>query len=588
MVRRPLTALFVAGVGLLGPAFAQETPPAANEPIAGPTFELPGGQEPTPAPSAAAAPAAPVIDRSDWPVLDTLVIDAAAIDRAQAVAADRALAPIVIDDVELRRTLVYMIGAKELKSYRLDVDIQAETERQLAAGRDPAELAISDEEIQKTIDQTMEQIRVQYPTLDPADVLRVNNIHLGNLARMTRQTRLFTKVFLPDDPNKWPQLSVEALRATGQNQIVDQFQQSFARINAQLAAGEITPEEAEQARTNQGMLRQMLSQMVIQALDKAAKVESIADGLPSHVAMRVNGIDVLTDVVFDEIASRVTARDVELARLWLAKCALLERVLAERGFLLSPSAAKAAFAEHMAPMQGTMFPPEFFVMQVKGFPSMDLYAQHHRLLASFEKMIASEITEEALAKHFAERGNELLNVARVGVEVILLSAYDFAKGQWKQDGWADAERRAREVAQKLLEGQGANWSELQDQYSDYWDPPAPTSGAQGQQPRRKNKGRFAPMARNEMLGEMGENEFTLFIDGSSVTDEFFFFTAQGSISDVFKGRHGYYIGRVTTRTAPQGARGLDDVDMRSMVVQDYVNQRFNEFTHDVYVAASAK
>jgi hypothetical protein len=96
------------------------------------------------------------------------------------------------------------------------------------------------------------------------------------------------------------------------------------------------------------------------------------------------------------------------------------------------------------------------------------------------------------------------------------------------------------------------------------------------------------MARNEMLGEMGENEFTLFIDGSSVTDEFFFFTAQGSISDVFKGRHGYYIGRVTTRTAPQGARGLDDVDMRSMVVQDYVNQRFNEFTHDVYVAASAK
>src|SRR5262249_31253691 len=157
----------------------------------------------------------------------------------------------------------------------------------------------------KTIDQTIEQVRVQYPTLDPADVLRVNNIHLGNLARMTRQSRLFSKVFLPDDPDQWPPLSVEALRSSGQASIVETLKQGNAMIEARVASGEMTPEAAEQARANQGLLRQMLSSMVIQALDKTAKVESIADGLPSHVAMRVNGVDVLTDVVFAEIASRI-------------------------------------------------------------------------------------------------------------------------------------------------------------------------------------------------------------------------------------------------------------------------------------------
>jgi len=585
MVRRPLVAALVACAGLHPLLVAQDGAPAADAPASAESAPV---QDVVPASPVVEAPApAPQIDTSDWPVIEGLTLDASAIERAMAPIAKYPFAPVVIDPAELRRTLVYMFGSKELRSFRLDLDLAAEMERQIAAGRDPAEFQLADEEIRKTIEQTIEQIKLQYPTLDPEDVLRVNNIHVASLERMTRQSRLFATVFLPEDPDQWPPVSVEALRGAGDGQIFAQVQQSFRDLQARIASGEMTEEQIAQARQGQATMRQFVVQTVIQALDKSSVVEMAGDGLPPEVAMRVDGRDVMTDVVFDEIAGRVTPRDIEVAKQWLTKSSLLEQVLASRGHLLSPAAARAAFDEHMAPMMGTMFPPEFFVVQVKGFPSMDLYKIHHRLLASYQNMIAAEITDEALAAHFEQRANELLNVARVGVEVILLSAYDFSRGLWKENGWADAEARAREVSQKLLEGQGANWSELQDQYSDFWDPPAPTTATPGQQPRRKNKGRFAPMSRNELLGEMGENEFTLYVDGTSVTDEFFFYTAEGAIAGPFKGRLGYYIGRVTTRTAPQGNRSLNEPDMRSMVLQDYVNERFNAFAREVFEAGTA-
>ncbi|QDU84077.1 hypothetical protein Pla163_11790 [Planctomycetes bacterium Pla163] len=530
---------------------------------------------------------APAIDRSAWPALEGLVIASEEVERAETAAQSYALAPVEVSADEMRRTLVYLIGSKELRSFRLDIEIKAEIDRQLAAGRDPADFEIPDSEIQAVIDTTIEQIKVQYPDLDPVDVLRLNNIHLGNLARMTRQSRLFTKVFLPEDPADWPPITIEALRQGGQAQFVDQLKQSFVDLERRIEAGELTPEQVAQARQGQQSMRQFMAQPVIQALNASAVVETATDGLPVDVVMRVNGRDVATDVVFDEIASRVSPADIELARQWITKCALVERVLAARGYLLDPAAASEAYEAHMAPMRGTMFPPEFFIVQIKGFPSLELYEYYYRYLASYERMIADEITDTTLQQHFNDRGNDMLNVARVGTEVILLSAFDFKSGLWKENGWEEAEARAREVANKLVESGASNWGELQDEYSDFWDPPQPTTPSQGQMPKRKNKGRFAPMSRNELVSQLGENDFTIFVDGVSITDEIFFALPEGKIGGPWKGRLGYYIARITSKSAPQGDRTIDDPEMRDMVRQDLVTVRFKNFAQELVDAAFA-
>ena len=532
-----------------------------------------------------AAPQAEV-DRSDWPQLDDIVLDSAAIQRAEEAANDYQLAPERIGAAELRRTLVYLVGSRDLRSFKLDIEIEAEMERQIADGRDPADFEIPEDAIRASIDAMVQAVEEQYPTLDPEDVLRLNNIHPENMVRLQKQSQLFSAVFLPEDPDKWPDVTIEAVRGGGQAQFYDIMRKSFEDLQKRIDAGELTDEEIEKARQGQGTMRQLMSQSVMKALNDSSKTETAIDGLPAEVAMRVNGRDILTDDVFDVIASRVSESDVELARQWILKTRLLERTLAARGYLLSPDEARAAYDEHMEPMMGTMFPPEFFVVNVKGYPSMHLYEELHRYIASYGRMVGDEMTEEALQAHFVERGNDLLNMARVGTEVILLSAYDFPTGTWKENGWADAERRAREVAEKLIEGGGANWGELQDAYSDFWDPPAPTTPVQGQQaPRRKNKGRFAPMARNELIKELGENEFTIFLDGSSITDEIFFNLPEGQIGGPWKGRYGYYIARITAKTTPRGSRTIADPDMRQMVEEDWLTTRFNAFAQELVDAA---
>jgi hypothetical protein len=624
MLCRPLVLLALACAPLMGTATAQE-PKADDAPISGssknditssPTARpakrpvvqdaTPAAQAPEPlAPATVevptpAAPAdesadeapqeiqtAPAVDRSAWPDLEGLVIESEEVERAEVAAQSYALAPVVVSADEMRRTLVYLIGSKELRSFRLDIEIKAEIDRQIAAGRDPADFEVPDSEIQTVIDSTIEQIKLQYPDLDPVDVLRLNNIHLGNLARMTRQSRLFTKVFLPEDPADWPPITVEALRQGGQAQFVDQLKQSFVDLERRIDAGELTPEQVAQARQGQQSMRQFMAQPVIQALNASAVVETATDGLPVDVVLRVNGRDVATDVVFDEIASRVAPADIELARQWITKCALVERVLAARGYLLDPAAASEAYEAHMAPMRGTMFPPEFFIVQIKGFPSLELYEFYYRYLASYERMIADEITDTTLQQHFNDRGNDMLNVARVGTEVILLSAFEFTSGLWKENGWEDAEARAREVAGKLIESGASNWGELQDAYSDFWDPPQPTTPSQGQMPKRKNKGRFAPMSRNELVSQLGENDFTIFVDGVSITDEIFFSLPEGQIGGPWKGRLGYYIARITSKSAPQGDRTIDDPEMRDMVRQDLVTVRFKNFAQELVDAAFA-
>jgi len=100
-------------------------------------------------------------------------------------------------------------------------------------------------------------------------------------------------------------------------------------------------------------------------------------------------------------------------------------------------------------------------------------------------------------------------------------------------------------------------------------------------PLTMNKGRFGPLNRNELIQRFGESEYTMFLDGSSVADYAFFHQEPGTIDGPFRGQFGYYLTRVKGRVPPTKKLSLQDDGQRKLIVQDYVQMRFNEYAQDV-------
>jgi hypothetical protein len=522
-----------------------------------------------PTASAAAASAA-----QRGPELTPIEIPAELVARALALAgapAESALA-LRIGVPELRRQLVYQFGSAVLDSRKVDVFIEQEKNKQLASGADPKRFEVLEEQVQKKVEEALKSVREQYPTLDPAVVLSHNNIDIKNLGRLTRQSTMFDAVFLPDNPAEWPATSMEAIKSRMGEAIVQQLTDSYAKRQEELA--KLPEEERAKAMQNQGVFQMLMRAQIQQELNAAADLKWASSGLPPEVAMRVNGLDILVDDVYAEIAENLSPQQIDEARDWLVKCALIETALQRSGKLLSEEEFAPLYEAHVHPPEQSFFPMESVVRQFMKFPSMDVYRQYYRLLSSFERLIADQITDASLQAHYEARANRMLNLSTVDCEIILCAAFDFESNRWKEDGWKLAEEEALQVVDQLAAAEGGNWDRLLEAYSDFWDPPAPTQATMQQAPRKKNKGRIGAHNRNELLQTLSESDYRNFIVGSSITDEIFFNLEAGQVGGPYEGPFGYYIVRVLSQGAPTGARSLGDASFRDMVRQDYVATRF--------------
>lgn len=521
----------------------------------------------------AAAPAAPAAVR---PALEPISVSAEQVARglqALGLSADGAEA-IRIDVPALRRQLVYQFGSQALDSRKVDVFIEQERAAQIAAGIPAERFEIAEQEVKRKVEEALQSVREQYPTLDPAVVLSYNNIDIRNLERMTRQSTMFDIVFLPENPDEWPATTAEAIKGRMSEAFVTQLKDGYAKRQEALA--NLTEEERAKAKQSQGIFQMLLRTQVQQELNAAAEIEWASQGLPPEVALRINGRDVLVSDVYADIESGLNQQQVDEARRWMVKCALLEAVLQRGGKLLGEEEFAPLYEAHVHPPGDSVFPMETVIRQFQKFPSMDVYRQYYRLLASYERMIAEEVNDQNLQAHFDMRGNRLLNLGTVDAELILCAAFDFEQNRWKPDGWKAAGEEAQQVTEALAAAQGANWDELLEQHSDFWDPPTPTQ-AQPAAARKKNKGRLGAMNRNEMLQSLGESDYRIFLDGGSVTDEIFFALGEGQLGGPYAGPHGYYIVRILSRNAPTLARNLAEANFRETVRQDYLSTRFSAF-----------
>lgn len=477
---------------------------------------------------------------------------------------------ITIPEAEVQRELVYTLGARDLKSKILDVQINAEKQRQLEAGADSTRFEFADQELADAKAALLEQIKAQYPDEDPEDILKINQMQVGNLEAQFRQTKLFDAVFLPENPEDWSETTLALLEGSGGPELIDKLKESYTQRQEQ--GIEVDPNDPGMM-----MWKNILRQLVMQGLNKSSVVQTGADGLPPETCLKVDEVEIKTADMYAGIADRVSEDDLRRTRMWVAKTRALAQDLAGKEALLDEEAFRARYAEHEEPYQGSPIPLEFVATGLQKFPSMDVYKQYFRLRESYKDMIADEINDENLTAHLG-RANLLMGLAQVNAEVILFSAYDPKTSESIDGGWERARERALEATQKLADG--ADWGVILEEYSDFWDPPAPPPNPQmpQQQPAKKNKGRFGPLNRNDFIQRMNESDFDMFLSGQSLADYVFFDQEVGTTDGPFTGRQGYYITRVLTRgTSTRPALRLDNENQRELIVQDYLTMRLNEY-----------
>jgi hypothetical protein len=388
-----------------------------------------------------------------------------------------------------------------------------------------------------------------------------------------KQTQQFDRVFLPDDPREYPATTIAAL-----NQSTPNFHEQLVQGHlTRLAKAEEEGKELEPDPAGQAMFRQLMRQIVIGALNKSADVKTFVDGLPPEVALQVNDHPVMTQDIWRQIRWKVREDDVQDAISWFTRTETARMALKAAGAYMTDEEYEQAYHDVAAPYADSPFNMEAVATSFKKFPSAEHYHAHYRLLESFRRMIANQITDETLQAHVNARAGSLLGLAKVDVDVILIPSYDFRISAFKENGWEEAGKRAVACIQALADGKP--WDEVLEEYSDWYEPPMAKSAAQSAAQFAKNKGRFGMKNRNELLQQLGESDWSIFLTGGSVTDSIFFDLGSGEISQPLRGPYGYYIARVNRRAAPASQINLLPSGHRNLVEQDYVNTRFDQFVN---------
>ncbi|MBK8178584.1 MAG: hypothetical protein IPK67_06785 [Planctomycetes bacterium] len=485
-----------------------------------------------------------------------------------------------ITENDIRRFLCFAVGGKQIDSHKFGVLTQQEIEKRKAAGADVSALVVTDAEFDKALEKTRKDFLLKYPSLDfPVEVGRAF-LHLDIYKHELRRTMLFDKVFFPEDPNNWPSVTTEAiiLASNGTSFIDDAKESYMLRKQMQL------DQKLEDLPPDDPILVDTLRSWLLDSLNQYSAIEFHQDKLPADTLITVEGVPIKIDEIWGLIQPHVTWENVAHARRFLAQMAVVERELEQAGKLMPQEEFETSFMPGY-PFKDAMASFEMVAIVLQGFPSMHADLRYERALRSFRKVIADEhLTDEAMAP-FLQRANMIAGAAKIDAEVILASAFDYARSAWKPDGWKAAEAKATELKKQL--DAGADWGETLELHSDFWDPPMPEVG-QKPQFGFNFKGRFGDQTRNQLAGALHESDYLYFLNGSSVADKVFFDQTGGTISEVMKGQRGYYIARVNLRKPGQSGLNLKVPQNREFMVNFVAMQRFGAHARKLLTEALAK
>jgi hypothetical protein len=550
-----------------------------------------------------------------------------------------------ITDMEIKRFLCYGKGYNALDSRRLGVLIKQERElrqyesrNSIAAERyagasfesltveQQAEVDVAvasalaymeydEAEYSRRIELHLVQFTERYPSLDLDTETRRAYESVAWYDDQVRQTLEFETMFFPGHPDNWPEITLEAIHQGSPNfDLVADYAQHYQwRLEAAEEAGEPIKREEE-------MMMSLLRDYVMTALASLVEIKTQTDGLPAEALMTIEGggfsETLKTEEVFQEMKHVFSPHDVYEAKLFLALEYVVKKKLIEAGALKDRAEFLAEIRQMQADLEGSMFNWDFLALDGHQFPSVVAYNEHAYLVESYKTLIASQITRTENntlppeLQAYLPRANVIMGLGRAQADVLLVSAFDFPRYEWKEDGWAHAEKAGNAVRREIddyidyFNGQanekqsaleeGRNyvepedlisfeefWSNLLDLKSEYWDPPLPVSGKMPPAMGLKNKGRFTgePTTRNDFRRFVGESPYTEYLHDLSVTDKIFFEMEPGTFDGPYKGAQGYYIVYLKQRLAPTNP--IDPFEDRhfSMLTDDFARTSFQAYAH---------
>jgi hypothetical protein len=545
---------------------------------------------------------------------------------------------VVVSRAEIKRFIAMgKLGANLIEAAKIKIWIEEEIARRIASGEDPAGLGVTDAEVLATLAEAKQAVQEQGLRLEDVYKIKTEEI-LKDQIRLTHQ---FIKLFLPDNPHEYPPLTQEAMQAQGTldamlknwddmhgagaeappptegAKIQDSVRASAAGEGASgvedgpdggqppsagsaaapsATQGEAQPAPAAAPAQDPGttldqeqsdlFFKQLLAKFVTKYLGEISRIELPADGLPPEIALRVNGHDVRVDGVWNSIRDSVGSEDVRQAKLWFRNLLVAEKAFREAGVWVDDATAAVEYDKYVEIYRDSLFPIEFLARTVKKFPSLSDYRRYLRLYEAYRRLSNDQLTDENLIEHSKRRANALVGLSPIDAEVILVSAYDFAQGRWKEDGWRQAELRVAEVAKTLMNG--GSWGELLDKHSEFYDPPMPANAPAPDPQTLKNKGRFMKVHRTGLIQKMEESEYLIFLSGTSLTDHMYFDMKVGETVGPVRGPYGYYILRLLSRGPQVKKLFVTQPDDRELLVNDYLTVHLATWVQDQVAKAKVQ
>jgi hypothetical protein len=505
--------------------------------------------------------------------------------------------------------------------------------------------AVSDVEIQKEIDRMVTDFKKNYPALDlDAEVNRAYRT-ADWYQQQLRQSILFDHVFLPDNPDEWPVVTTEAVRADSGDVLIEDAYDSYKnrkemaqKYNADQRAKaeeaktkgqEFHPDEIVIAKEDpffMGMMRDIVRMAVYKLVD----FKSAGDGLPDTTALWADTdadgkpeLVVSTDELWNQVKETVSQTEIDEAKQWFVTSIATHDRLEKDGFLLNPGDCSAALTAREGEFENATFNLETLATSTYYFPSVQTYREYYCMMEGFKKLNEPRLKPgpggevAQVLRDYYDRATKIMGLGQIDVEVLLVAAFDIGKFRWKQNGWEWAKNKAAEIYSqvesntreyneqraKILEAKAKAqeykpekevlepyrfWTQMMDDHCEYWDPPAPEEKGKMSMVGMKMRGRFGPHYRNDLNTFIGETYYSNWVTGRSITDYVFFDQAEGTVAGPFKGPQGYYITRVLRRTPPTRSLNLSEPKHLELLRDDWLRVGFVQYAKEAVAGADVK
>lgn len=565
MTFRSLTLSLCLGAVAFGQATTPQPDPAAQQQPVPPSPQQP--------PAPPDQPIEKVRERRDYdhvPYIrrfeDVLDLDFTAVDFDADVIATIDGNPITKGEFEL--WLAFTGGQVQgVRTAQLTRLTEQAVKRAVAEDADPKRFEVTDADVEAKLRSEDEQARAQgEAALAEYRKLVEDTLGIERYRRLIRATLQSEKLLLPPIV-KVEGVAPEGLPLEAAELLSDRTDLRDYLNNAYLNQQDFPP-----------MFRTQFLMMLQEAQVAKADIKYATEHeLPPGVYMTINGESVPTAEILDFVPNTPDTRDLALRLLLVYRA--VDRELAKKNAILAPDTFQLVFEAHEAEYKGTLFPLPNLI-RLRGFMSMPEYREYFRRRAAYQAMltdpaVSSEQTWEAnLRAHHGKYGKLFYENGKVTLDVLWsgLSEAEPETGGDLNVAWAKCLDRAYSMLAELKGGKSV----------------ADVRAALGHTYPVEPTGLLAAKTRNELRNFLGENEYTIFINGYSFADDIFYNRIEGDTVGPMKAnrtllpgmrsRMGYMIAQVKSFGFNSSLKSFEQ--QRAMVEQDYLDLNFAYFAHE--------